>query len=60
MRNLPTQRLSSSYKTIQNFNVHSYRNFVDLAKLTSGSVHVLKIVLLSFLLTFATNFDVIF
>ena len=54
------QRDSSWYETIRNFNLCSYRNLIGLSLLRSGPGHDFKTVLLSFLVTLATNFDAIF
>ena len=43
------QRHSLTYKIIQNFNVHSYRNSIDLSLSRSSSVHDFKTVSLSWL-----------
>ena len=50
---------SSNYETIENFNVHSYKNFVDLVLFRKGSVCDFKTGSLFFLVTFAVNFDTI-
>ena len=54
--NLYALRHSSTYENIQNFNLHIH---TDLGHLRSVSVHDFKTVSLSFLVTFATNFDAI-
>ena len=50
-------RHPSTYEIIQNFNMRSCRDFMDLGLLRSGSVHDFKTVLLFFLATFGTKFD---
>ena len=60
MHTLYPQRHLSAFEIIWNFLLRTYRNFMDLGLFRSGSVDRLKAISFSYLVTFATNLDVIF
>ena len=53
-------RRGANDEIIQNFNMRSYRDFIDLGLLRSDSVYDFKTVSAFVLATFGTTFDVIF